>query len=321
MLCSQPFNGFGCGQCTPCRINRRRIAASRVMLEAGLHGDNSFLTLTYEDSRLPLSSSLLPTLYPKHLQLFFKRFRKTLGSSTPIRYYAVGEYGDISQRPHYHAALFGYGCAGKITRPETGLRCYCERCELILSAWQYGNITADELNDTTAAYIAGYVLKKMTSKEDIRLNGRYPEFARMSQGIGRGSVDFIADALNGEYGHRAFQLGDVPVSLRTQGKSVPLGRYLRTRLRKKLGIEKVNPDTGEITYGTPHETLRLLHEKENPEMSALQKAYFADPLSKKEKLYEELDSLKAKKTQKRKQRILNLEAKHRIHNSRKDKQI
>ena len=257
MLCKQPFNGFGCGQCLPCRINMRRIWSSRISLEASLYDprNTSFLTLTYPDEFLPLLPSGLPTLRPKHLQLFWKRFRKALGSSTSIRYYAVGEYGDLSQRPHYHAALFGFSCAGKIQRLETGLRCFCERCELVRKAWQQGNITVDELNDTTAAYIAGYVVKKMTSHDDSRLNGRHPEFSRMSQGIARGAVGTICDALRSEFGYKAFQFGDVPASLNRGTDRVPLGRYLRRKIREDVGLEKINPETGEITFGAPHESI------------------------------------------------------------------
>lgn len=317
MLCKQPFNDFGCGQCLPCRINLRRIWSSRIMLEASLHGDTGFLTLTYDDDHLPPNGSL----DPKGLQKFWKRLRKQLPVGS-LRFYAVGEYGDISERPHYHAALFGFACAGKMQRLETGLRCYCERCELVLSCWQQGNITIDELNDTTSSYIAGYVVKKMTSQDDIRLNGRHPEFSRMSQGIARGAVGTIGDALKSEFGAHAFKFGDIPASLNRGRDRIPLGRYLRTKLRENIGLEKINPDTGEITYGAQYSSINALKALSSPEVFNVQEAIRNSSSSEEKiKLYSDLDNARLRDASTRKQRILNLEAKHAIANSRKDKPL
>jgi len=92
----------GCGQCIHCRANRRREWVLRILLELEKHEFNTFLTLTYDDVHLPGDQSL----QPKHLTDFFKRLRKKV--EYPIRYYAVGEYGEETERPHYHIALFGH---------------------------------------------------------------------------------------------------------------------------------------------------------------------------------------------------------------------
>ena len=66
-----------------------------------MHPHNAYITLTYNDDHLPANGSL----QPRDLQLFWKRLRK---ARTPgIRYYACGEYGDQTARPHYHAIIFG----------------------------------------------------------------------------------------------------------------------------------------------------------------------------------------------------------------------
>lgn len=318
MLCKKPFNGFGCGQCTPCRINLRNIWSSRIMFEASLHGDVGFLTLTYDDEKLPVNKKGEGILDYKHLQKFWKRLRKKLPAGS-VRYYAVGEYGDLTQRPHFHAALFGYGCAGKILRPETGLRCHCDRCEYVRTSWQHGNITVDELNDTTAGYIAGYVVKKMTAKDDPRLNGRPPEASRMSQGIARGMVSEIATALKSEFGHLAFQDFDVPISLNVGGKSRPLGRYIRKKIRQEIDLYKVDPLTGEISYGAGHETLQALKQKSDPEVSALQENLKSLPLMAPERsqIHQKIDNARIRSASRRKQRIKNLEAKHNIYKGTK----
>jgi len=49
------------------------------------------------------------SLIKRDVQLFVKRLRKDQDARglAKIRYYLVGEYGDQTKRPHYHAAIFG----------------------------------------------------------------------------------------------------------------------------------------------------------------------------------------------------------------------
>lgn len=242
MICSKPFvrgmHVFGCGQCLPCRISRRRIWAHRLLLEKLLHPSSVFVTLTYSDCALSVTPSGQATLVLRDLQLWLKRFRKAIGLQR-IRYFACGEYGDETGRPHYHAALFGVGgCAFGLSRYSARRLNCCVMCDLVRDTWGLGNIFLGELTEKSAQYIVGYVVKKMTSVEDKRLNGRLPEFARMSlrPGIGAGVVERVAVALDGvDFGV------DVPVGLRHGSKVLPLGRYLRSRLRVAVGRDRNEP--------------------------------------------------------------------------------
>lgn len=335
MLCRNPFNGFGCGQCTPCRINMRRIWSSRIMLEASKYTDTSFLTLTYKPEKAwKLSDKDYYSLNFLHLRDFWKRFRSRLDrefGDVKIRYYAVGEYGHDGQgfvdasgeqwNPHFHAALFNWSCAGKIQRPEDYPVCHCERCQFIADCWPYGNITLDELNDTTASYIAGYVLKKMSTKDDKRLCGRTPEGSRMSKGIGRDFVDDLARSMSGSFGHLAFQHGDVPFVVNRGVKSLPLGRYLRRKLREALDFYQVDPYTGEVTYGTPSETQEILRQIDRPEVYALRKDIADAPHGEKSSLYTRLDELNDVFDSVRHQRILNMESRFNIYASKGTKKL
>lgn len=106
--------------------------------------------------------------------------------------------------------------------------------------WGHGNIFNGELNEQSAAYICGYVVKKMTGVDDRRLEvGQAPEFATMSNrpGIGAGFMDEVASSLL--YAHDDIE--DVPLVLRHGKKMRPLGRYLRQQLRKKMGRDKAVP--------------------------------------------------------------------------------
>jgi len=240
MRCSKPLvmNGsaFGCGQCTPCRINRRRIWAHRIMLEAAQYKDNCFITLSYSDEHLPGDQSVTP----RQLSAFMKRFRDRI-KPLKVRYFGVGEYGDATFRPHYHAALFGFPrCRKGLSRFNSEGHC-CSTCDVISLSWGMGNIFVGDLTIQSASYIAGYVTKKMTGEFDPRLEGRRPEFARMSlrPGIGVGMMDEVASAL---LTHRLDErMIDVPNTLRHGAKEMPLGRYLRQKLRERIGRDKKEP--------------------------------------------------------------------------------
>lgn len=243
MLCEQPIsiNGIlaGCGQCLQCRINKQREWVHRLILEASLHDHNAFVTLTYSDEYLPRLADGKATLAPIDMTNFLKRLREKLKPSK-IRYFYVGEYGDISQRPHYHMALFGYSSCEK-GRSSFGRRgTCCAQCDRILETWSKGIVDLGTLTPESAAYISGYVTKKMTSKDDNRLHGRHPEYSRMSRrpGIGHDAMYDVASTLL-TYGLESQT--DVPVSLRHGRRSLPLGRYLRQNLRHLLGREKNAP--------------------------------------------------------------------------------
>lgn len=193
------------------------------MLESIAHEDCSFVTLTYNDDNVPEGSSLVP----RDLQLFLKRLRHHV--ETPFRYFACGEYGDITERPHYHLALFGVA-------PSYDPQSH----PAILSSWDYGYHYSGTLTIQSAHYIAGYVTKKLTSKYDPRLHNRHPEFARMSlrPGIGALSASDIARAIAPTEGFSYYEhAGDVPSSLSHGRSAMPLGRYMRARIRTAVGYD------------------------------------------------------------------------------------
>lgn len=227
----------------PCRVNRKRIWTHRLILEASCHGDNTFVTLTYSDENLPVEKGMA-TLKPKHLQDFLKRLRAEI-APIKIRFYAVGEYGDNTWRPHYHLALFGFPpCTiGRTRRAGTRSdwsKC-CAQCRLVGSKWGLGDVDLGEINQESAGYLAGYVTKKMTAKDDPRLTGRHPEFSRQSNrgGIGKGAMYEVASTFL-EFNLEDTQ-ADVPSALRHGSRLLPLGRYLKKEFRKMVGRDEKTP--------------------------------------------------------------------------------
>lgn len=107
--------------------------------------------------------------------------------------------------------------------------------------WGLGDVDLGQLEPDSCQYVAGYVTKKMTAKDDVRLGGRYPEFARMSlrPGLGHSALHEIADALM-RYDLEKTQI-DVPKELRHGPKKMPMGRYLSRSLRLLVGMDAAAP--------------------------------------------------------------------------------
>jgi len=260
-MCRNPYiapggGAYGCGQCMPCRVNSRRVWTHRIMLETLSHPVNSFWTLTYSDENIPLTGENLQTLKPDDLRDFLKRLRY-YHEPNKLRYFNVGEYGDQTGRPHYHLALFNFPtCERGLTRVNRRGDC-CRICDGVREIWSKGLVYAGNLEASSAAYICGYITKKLTRRGDVRLNGREPEFARMSlkPGIGASFIPEVASAL---ITHNLDErLSDVPTALRTTGRVQPLGRYLTRSLREQTGRP---PNAPQATLQAQAEKLRPLQE-------------------------------------------------------------
>lgn len=190
----KPADGFvdqpvevPCGQCRGCRLERSRQWAVRCVHEAYMHDDNCFVTLTYDDKHVPKNYSLEVGVF----QEFIKALRNKFGSG--IRYYHCGEYGQKSSRPHYHALLFNFDFKDKkLHGVSNGHRLYTsDTCN---SLWNNrGFCILGDVTFESAAYVARYVMKKMTGK--ALSEGFYgdlkPEYATMSRrpGIGKAFFD------------------------------------------------------------------------------------------------------------------------------------
>lgn len=129
-----------CGGCLGCRAAKAKAWTLRCKLELQRHESATFNTLTYAEEKLP------PTLQKRDIQLWLKRLRKEMGSARPLRFFACGEYGEQTARPHYHAILFG-------TRTEDR--------QLIEDTWGHGHTRTEPVTPARIAYTAGYCQKKI----------------------------------------------------------------------------------------------------------------------------------------------------------------
>lgn len=237
----------------PCVILRARTWQHRILLEANENTDNCFCNLTYRDEALPRSGSGLPTLEPEDLRNFNKRLRTAFKKkyNRTFRFYAVGEYGDDNFRPHYHLALFGFPSCAFINSRYSKLRTdCCPSCDLVRDTWGLGQIFLGTLEAASAGYVASYVTKKMTRNDDPRLLDRHPEFSRQSNGGGKSRKGGLGAGFMHDYASALIQFnleetaqGDVPSTLRHGKREMPLGRYLRRKLRTLVGKEPNAPYT------------------------------------------------------------------------------
>lgn len=207
------------------------------MHEAQLHEKTSFITLTYNNESLPkapaTSSQSLTvagdrrpgsrqpvdrraqtetpahenqewyTLAKSDLQLFTKRLNEDVRrrSSKGVKYYACGEYGDRTSRPHYHIAVYGEDFSDDRQpwcKAQSGLQLW--RSSRLKRLWPHGDADIGDLTFESAAYIARYITKKITGTKALdhynrvdREGNMYrlePEFSVMSRRPGIASEWF-----------------------------------------------------------------------------------------------------------------------------------
>ena len=232
MQCAKMINVEGrllpCGQCINCRINKQRIWACRMQLEALSYKWSVFVTLTYAEEHAVrvAPDDMRTTLSPDELYKFIRRLRRNYTAYPKFRYCAVGEYGAVEngERAHYHLVLFGPGvdCVNAVEK-----------------SWAKGFVQVAQFTQDRAAYVAQYTLKKMTAADDRRLLGRWPEFFRASRnpGIGCRAIKWLHYLQTQPTGlEQLVQQKDVFNSVRLGGRIWPLGRYMKVKLRESIGL-------------------------------------------------------------------------------------
>lgn len=164
-----------CGQCIGCRVQRAQDWALRCRHEASLYDASTWVTLTYDDAHLPAGNSL----NYRHFQLFMKSLRFQHRGQT-IRYYMCGEYGETTQRPHYHACLFNIHFPDQTKHKTVAGKPYYISPTLT-KLWPHGSHLIAPLTPQNAQYTALYITEKITGDAgDAHYGDRVPPFNRMS---------------------------------------------------------------------------------------------------------------------------------------------
>lgn len=224
-----------CGKCFECLQKRRAEWSFRLKEELKVSETAYFITLTYDEDHLILTESGNPTLAKKDLQDYFKRVRT---ENPKLRYYAVGEYGGKTHRPHYHAIVFNSDSVSLVSK--WGTRKF-KNSEI------FGNVRLDRVTEARIHYVTGYLIgKKGVPKYSTGIAESYGidkntgevwltddmqgHFAIMSKGIGKNYC------INEKY-HKE----NLTIKTNQNGMVGSLPRYYRDKFfntKEKLIIKK-----------------------------------------------------------------------------------
>lgn len=167
-----------CCNCVQCRLDYSRSWATRCYLESQQYQNNFFITLTYDESKVPLGKTGNMTLKPDDLTQFMKNLRQYFKRNfnfTGIRFFGCGEYGIKTNRPHYHLILFNCPLNdltpvfvdenGQTSRHVGAHGDIYFYSKIIHDCWNKGFIMVADANYNTEAYVARYIMKKQKGKQ------------------------------------------------------------------------------------------------------------------------------------------------------------
>lgn len=174
-----------CGKCNACLVRSRMEWAFRLRQEQQDSDASYFVTLTYDNEDLKISTSVESStgalvydgaVDKRDVQLFMKRLRKGLSKENiKLRYYLVSEYGPATLRPHYHFIAF--------------LHPYISKDEFdfyVRLSWPSPNIEVSVLAEERILYVTEYCIIRDSIPSRLE-----PNFRLMSRnpGIGAGYID------------------------------------------------------------------------------------------------------------------------------------
>ena len=157
-MCITPIvlpNGqkVACRQCWQCRENRINDWVGRCIAEIRTAKAANSITLTYGVDEEGKSDHLrAAVLTYSDVQKYLKRLRR---AGFPCRYFAVGEYGSVKGRAHWHLIMFWQGAV-----PEHKLG---ER--FIEKHWPLGWSFWDKADGPSIRYVCKYITKDIRSME------------------------------------------------------------------------------------------------------------------------------------------------------------
>jgi len=186
-----------CGKCAACLVSKRNDWTYRLQQEHKASRSAHFVTLTYDAKHIRTDHSL----NKRDLQLYIKRLRKK-DETTRIRYYAVGEYGTQTKRPHYHRIPFNLKF---------------DQLQERSNSCQNGHVRVDPINEARIHYVTKYHVN-FNKKDKLRT----PEFALMSRKPGIG-FEYIGRLKDWHYNNEA-------IHVINNGYKQRLPRYYKDRI-------------------------------------------------------------------------------------------
>lgn len=218
-------------------MQKRASWSFRLLQELKVAHTAKFITLTYDDEKIPYNSeSGEQSLDKRDLQLFIKRLRKEQAkiSEHSIRYYTVGEYGTQTSRPHYHSIMFNL---------------HPTLFNELPNVWQNGLCHVGTVTLASIHYTTKYIINRPGE-----YSGREQPFALMSRkpGIGYNYVDT----------HREWHRSANRTYTQSGGVKGALPRYYREKIfepYERAHLARLQQTTSKEDYWTEIERLQKFH--------------------------------------------------------------
>lgn len=268
-----------CGKCGLCRQHARNGWTFRVQQEQKHAYTSKFLTLTYDEENLPQDGNL----NKKHLQAFINHLRKAQDrfkqkvvqtyspdkimqharisndlNAKSIRYYAVGEYGGLFGRPHYHIIIFNL-------LPDILIKAQ--------KIWGKGMVDVGEVETASIHYVTGYVISRINADPDK--TKPFTLISNRSGGIGH---QYLTTSVKNRF------IKSLDRFVISNGEKWPMPRYYQMK------IDQENPKSKAYKEIKRAEQVRLADERYNAEIIRLSK-FHNDP----EYYYEQVQEQKNNK--------------------------
>lgn len=138
IMCIYKLSRYPCGHCYECLSKVRNDWSIRLQEQLKDTPIAYHAILTYSDDYLPKSKTGIASVCKKDVQDFLKRLRHNI---TNIKYFCVSEYGETTQRPHYHIIIFNVPKFDDLYRDNLHNSLHSEKLRsLIEKSWQKGQV-------------------------------------------------------------------------------------------------------------------------------------------------------------------------------------
>ncbi|AXH78089.1 MAG: replication initiator protein [Microviridae sp.] len=200
-----------CGKCPSCQKFTASQWNIRLIEQEKCTKNNYFITLTLTDDNITWGFDS-PTLSKRDIQLFLKLLRKRI-SPQKVKYFAVGEYGETTKRPHYHLLIFDTGIDSPKVLQNVIYTSWIDKNDESKGFCHVGDVTPDSIR-----YVSGYMEKDQNG--EILSEKVQREFRLMSKGIGE---NYLINSKN-------YHLSNEKFTYKIGKVDAPLPRYYRDRI-------------------------------------------------------------------------------------------
>lgn len=222
-----------CNHCIECEQKYRTSWQFRLQQELKRAKSTFFVTLTYDDENLPsLSNGEVCydnqhfTAWRKRMATYFKRH-----NDANIKYICTGEFGDETQRPHYHLILF-IDCVVSYDEVNNAAHYYWDYAQVV-------DVDEPRSNNAVSSYVTKYVMKDYYRETKPIIEGSKTNKFRIHVSNNLG-LNWLGTQESKEF---YFDPDNHPlVSLKGDdySRTIPIPRYYRKKIGREYTSDELN---------------------------------------------------------------------------------